>query len=214
MTVSTGSEFDGPFLVVSEAPGGGMIAAAGEARIMAPIKVSASRFQSLKALGSVAGRAAPLGLSGEGRGEAADGSVVVVPSVSGARAPASELALKAVTASGVTSAPRRKGAARGRESRSAPGGGALEPQMRSGQAGEGSGGSTMSPAGAMVEALGDLELFGEGPETLLASERGAAASDGMEGAGNKSRCKLEAAAIEAEEAGGHVMRAPIFLWRL
>ena len=210
MTVSTGSEFDGPFLVVAEAPGGGVIAAAGEARIMAPInQVSASRLASNKALGAVVGRD---DLSGEGRGEAADGSVVVVPSGSSTRqATASEAVLKAVAVSAVASAPRRKGAARGRESRSA-GGGAPGSQTHNSQAGKALGGSVASPAGAMVEALGDLELFGEGPETLLTSVRGAAAGDGMEGAAYRSRCKLEAKAIEAEEAGGRVMRAPIFLW--
>ena len=68
--------------------------------------------------------------------------------------------------------------------------------------------------GGVAEALGDLALFGEGPETLLVTERAAVTVEAAAAGPSKSRCQIEAEAAEAEEGDGHVMRAPIFLWRL
>ena len=215
-TLSTGSGFDAPLLVVSEAPGGAMIAAAGETCLMPPIKhlPPTSRLHLRGAgSGSESGRMSPCDVGARlvstGKG-AADGSVVVVSTTTIAGAAASEAALKAAA-----SATRRKGANRGRETKSLGGGG----ESVGGGLGAGNkqGGGQGASASRMAEALGDLALFGEGPDAFLMSDRAAAIGTFEPEAGGgraKSRCQVEAEAAEAEEGGGHVTRAPIFLWRL
>ena len=188
---------------MSEAPGGNLIAAAGEAQLMAPIvhaaaadlRDIATSLASCSTTGAASADRSALPYSGNSKSSGSgfvidddpivDGSVVVTSGAPGGKSPSSaaEAALKAVSlTSAIPSAARRKG----RKDR---------PRVTAAAAAPTSGADEHD--GLFDDST--LEFLVDDAARLLASKAPA--------------CHLEAPEPGPEERG-YVVRAPIFLWKI
>ena len=207
LTACNGCGFDGPLLVVSESQGGAaLVVAAGEVQMMPPIvartataaedehpaKASAGGMGSGDGVQKDGGQeGTTLGTHGAGPDLKADRSKVSPGGTNGSGTAAAgtpaEAALNAIAATAVV---RRKGG--GRDRARAP---------------SGSGGGVAPGEAGFSKALGELDLFDSGLETLSASKQDLATE-------KAPSCRLTPATESSPEERGHAMRAPIFLWRL
>ena len=198
VTISTeGFGFNGPLLVLSEAPGGNLFAAAGETQLMAPIArqlpEAPKGSQNIpEIISEVTAGAFPRGIDASHanvspvNGGDVDGSVVVV---SGGVDKSAEAAASTVPTLVTAPAARRKGKRDGPRAASIPGAG--------------------ESVGSTGNVSKELDLFSEMPDFV---------SDASAHTISKGPpCRLEAPVPGPGDLGhgmGHVIRAPIFLWKI